>query len=102
VIDHPYRCLFTGFRWSTGGQLYRRNHWLFDENEKPGRVTDFYSVGCRFESCWDRRQLAEKNYNHWSCLETTPDQTEHLAWARRPEAFWASISRRGQSQYLLD
>ena len=19
------------------------------------RVTDFYSVGCRFESCWDRR-----------------------------------------------
>jgi hypothetical protein len=20
-----------------------------------GRVTDFYSVGCRFESCWDRQ-----------------------------------------------
>jgi hypothetical protein len=19
------------------------------------RVTDFYSVGCRFESCWDRQ-----------------------------------------------
>ena len=60
MIGHLYRRLFTGFRWSTGGQLYRRNHWLFDENEKPGRVTDFYSVGCRFESCWDRRQLAEK------------------------------------------
>jgi hypothetical protein len=22
-----------------------------------GRVTDFYSVGCRFESCWDRQQF---------------------------------------------
>jgi hypothetical protein len=21
------------------------------------RVTDFYSVGCRFESCWDRQQF---------------------------------------------
>jgi hypothetical protein len=21
------------------------------------RVTDFYSVGCRFESCWDRQRL---------------------------------------------
>jgi hypothetical protein len=21
------------------------------------RVTDFYSVGCRFESCWDRHHL---------------------------------------------
>src|ERR1700679_4068219 len=21
------------------------------------RVTDFYSVGCRFESCWDRQDL---------------------------------------------
>jgi hypothetical protein len=22
------------------------------------RVTDFYSVGCRFESCWDRQRLS--------------------------------------------
>jgi hypothetical protein len=22
------------------------------------RVTDFYSVGCRFESCWDRQPLS--------------------------------------------
>jgi hypothetical protein len=21
------------------------------------RVTDFYSVGCRFESCWDRQPI---------------------------------------------
>jgi hypothetical protein len=31
-------------------RLHRRNLWLFAENEKPGRVTEFYSAGCRFES----------------------------------------------------
>ena len=24
------------------------------------RVTDFYSVGCRFESCWDRQKINQK------------------------------------------
>src|ERR1700676_2570971 len=55
VVDHLYPRLFTGSRWSAGGRPHRRNLWLFDENEKPRRVTDFYSVGCRFESCWDRQ-----------------------------------------------
>jgi hypothetical protein len=26
-----------------------------------GRVTDFYSVGCRFESCWDRHPVFSTN-----------------------------------------
>jgi hypothetical protein len=27
------------------------------------RVTDFYSVGCRFESCWDRQSFQyDKNF----------------------------------------
>src|SRR6185503_13084629 len=27
------------------------------------RVTDFYSVGCRFESCWDRHYFCRSNRN---------------------------------------
>src|SRR4051794_23270879 len=27
------------------------------------RVTDFYSVGCRFESCWDRQHLIRQQQN---------------------------------------
>lgn len=26
------------------------------------RVTDFYSVGCRFESCWDRHHLQRREH----------------------------------------
>src|SRR4029077_7488624 len=31
------------------------------------RVTDFYSVGCRFESCWDRqvKSLQRKGFLHF-------------------------------------
>src|SRR2546430_6296215 len=32
------------------------------------RVTDFYSVGCRFESCWDRQPDKAKNPNKQGLL----------------------------------
>ena len=32
------------------------------------RVTDFYSVGCRFESCWDRHATDVKSPINNGCL----------------------------------
>src|SRR3954465_10134396 len=42
---------FSYFRW------YKAGHGPIAQLD---RVTDFYSVGCRFESCWDRHFQAEK------------------------------------------
>jgi hypothetical protein len=53
MIGRLYLCLFTGFRWS--------NRWSANSAEGASadplnfRVADFYSVSCRFESCWDRQ-----------------------------------------------
>ncbi len=31
MVDHLYRRLFTGFRWSIGGRLCRGNDWLREQ-----------------------------------------------------------------------
>ena len=40
--------------------VFSRSRWYEGPNgpiAQLDRVTDFYSVGCRFESCWDRHSL---------------------------------------------
>ena len=40
--------------------VFSRSRWYEGPNgpiAQLDRVTDFYSVGCRFESCWDRQSL---------------------------------------------
>jgi hypothetical protein len=41
------------------------------------RVTDFYSVGCRFESCWDRQQF--QCDKHSICLKSCLDMTTYIS-----------------------
>src|SRR6266851_8987062 len=64
----------THFRLVAGSQITVRNglggkadfsYWqCYEALDGPiaqlDRVTDFYSVGCRFESCWDRQSIDRK------------------------------------------
>src|ERR1700721_2514425 len=76
------------------------------------RVTDFYSVGCRFESCWDRQlfqglsryldpqnmsRLLRKIPKHFQWLPRTPGKSaQHEARHERGnDECWAESLRTG-------
>jgi hypothetical protein len=46
-----------GKAWPLEGPVFRS----YGPIAQLDRVTDFYSVGCRFESCWDRQLVLHKN-----------------------------------------
>src|SRR4029078_13620840 len=53
------------------------------------RVTDFYSVGCRFESCWDRQFS-------WSSADACGAQRKAASFAR---ASWSVCAWRRPEDY---
>src|SRR3954451_8891516 len=60
---------FSYFRW------YKAGHGPIAQLD---RVTDFYSVGCRFESCWDRQSDPWEKPNRYG-LFAFRDATRHNA-----------------------